>query len=60
MDNVKIGENLTGSLEKILKFAGCEEELASSFRDSVAAYKRLSDKNADDPSAMQLRRKIAD
>lgn len=60
MDNAKIAAELTGSLEKILKFAGCEEELAGSFRTSVAAYKKLSNKNDDDPSATQLRRTIAD
>lgn len=60
MDNEKIREHLTGSLEKILKFAGCEEELTGSFRDSVAAYKKLSNKNDDAPATAQLRRKIAD
>ncbi len=60
MDSAKITQELTGSLEKILKFAGCGEELAGSFRDSVAAYKKLSDRNDDDPSAVQLRRKITD
>lgn len=44
MDNTKIAAELTNSLEKILKFAGCEEELAGSFRDSVTAYKKLPTK----------------
>lgn len=60
MDNTKIAAELTNSLEKILKFAGCEEELAGSFRDSVTAYKKLANKNDDAPLAAQLRRKIAD
>ena len=60
MDSEKIMTELTGSLEKILKFAECGEELAGSFRDNVAAYKKLTDKNDSDASAVQLRRKITD
>ena len=60
LDKEKIMTELTGSLEKILKFAGCEEELAGSFRESIAAYKKLSNKNDDDPAAVQLRRKITE
>ena len=60
LDKEKKKTELTGSLEKILKFAGCEEELAGSFRESIAAYKKLSNKNDDDPAAVQLRRKITE
>ena len=60
LDNTKIAAELAGSLEKILKFAGCDEELAGSFRGSVAEYKGLSDKNGDAASVAQLRRRIAD
>lgn len=60
MDKEKITAELTGSLDKILKFAGCEEELASSFRENVAAYKELPGKNDNTPQVAQLRRKIAD
>ncbi|MCM1134886.1 MAG: hypothetical protein NC400_04840 [Clostridium sp.] len=60
MDNVAITTELTGSLEKIIKFAEWGEEQAAPFRESVAAYKKLSDKNSGEASAAQLRRKITD
>ena len=60
MDKEKIIAELTGSLEKILKFAGCGEELAVPFRESIAAYKKLANKNDDDPATVQLRRRITD
>lgn len=60
METQKIMEELAGSLNKILLFAGCDEKLEKDFRSNIAAYKKLSDKNGSDEHAVSLRRKIAE
>lgn len=49
---------LAGSLSTILEFAGASEELNSSFRQHVTAYKALEDKNASDESVSRLRKQL--
>lgn len=60
METQKIMEELTGSFDKILKFAACEENLGKDFKTSVAAYKKLSDKNSSEEGVTALRRKLAE
>lgn len=58
MEAEEIKEELTGSLDKILKFARCNEELEKNFRSGVEAYKKMSDKNSSDEPVVSLRRKL--
>ena len=60
MEAEAIREELKGSLEKILKFAGCDEKLADNFRLAIAAYKKLSDKTGRDDQSVLLRRRISE
>lgn len=55
-DNQKQIEELSGSLDKILKYAECGEQVEADFRKYVMAYKRLPDKesNEDEVRAVRL------
>lgn len=56
IENVK--KELSGSLDKILKYAGCEDGLANDFKVNIAAYRELKDKNSSKEYAVNLRRKL--
>lgn len=51
---------LTDSLGIILEYADCSSELSSAFKNSLAAYKQLEDKNATTPEVMRLRKTLTD
>lgn len=60
METQKIVEELTGSLDKIIEFAACEEKLGKDFKRNIAAYKKLADKNSSEEGATALRRRISE
>lgn len=47
---------LSGSLNTILEYAGADFEEAASFRQHVAAYKELEDRNSTDEAPTRLRK----
>lgn len=49
---------LSGSINMILNYADCPEEIGNSFREKIIAWKQLPDKNADDDDTRKLRLKI--
>lgn len=49
---------LTGSLEKILKYAECDEQLEANFKKYILAYKRLPNKNGNEDVTRALRREL--
>ena len=51
---------LTGSLNAILEFSGLDSEKAAAFRQNVAAYKAMGDKNSMDDDCCRLRRRLTD
>lgn len=57
---VTLPEELAGSLNIILEFAGEEFAESGSFRQHVHSYKQLSDKNAMEDEAPRLRRVLTD
>lgn len=50
--------SLSNSLETILDYSRCEPETASKFKDLIAEYKKLIDKNDTDENSRKLRSKI--
>lgn len=60
METQNIMEEIRGSLDTILNFSGLDQEFCDNFRDAIAAYKKLSDKNGSDDQAAGLRRKLTD
>lgn len=60
METQNIMEEIRGSLDTILNFSGLDQEFCDNFRDAIAAYKKLSDKNGSDDQAASLRRKLTD
>jgi len=51
---------LTDSVSIILEYADCSPELSSNFKNALASYKQLPDKNAATPEVMRLRNILAD
>lgn len=51
---------LADSVSIILEYAECSGEMASSFKNTLAAYKQLSDKNSTSQDAMKIRRSLTD
>lgn len=49
---------LSGSLEKILAFAGCEAELTDAFRKHIQEYKKTNNKNGTEDDIRLLRQQI--
>ena len=47
---------LADSVSIILEYAECSGEMTSSFKNTLAAYKQLSDKNSTSQEAMKIRR----
>lgn len=47
--------DLTGSINTILQYAGCDKDLCSDFRKYVDEYKAQIDKNATDDASRKLR-----
>lgn len=58
METEKIKEELTGSLDKILKYAECDKALETDFRAGIEAYKKLADRNSSEEPAAAIRRKL--
>lgn len=56
----KTSGQLAGSLSAILEYAGADIGTASSFRQDVEAYKRLSDKSSLDEQVCTLRRRLTE
>lgn len=46
METEKIREELAGSLDKILDYAGCDERIRDDFKANIAAYKSWRIKTA--------------
>ncbi|MBO5291889.1 MAG: hypothetical protein J6B10_01735 [Lachnospiraceae bacterium] len=51
-------EALADSLEQILAYGKCDEELAGEFTECISRYKAMLDKNAADDEARKLRLRI--
>lgn len=51
---------LMNAADIILEYANCSAEVAAAFKDTLAEYKSLSDKNATTQEAMRLRRSLTD
>lgn len=49
---------LSGSLDKILKYAECPEAVGEAFRKNILAYKKLVNKNGTEDEARELRREL--
>lgn len=49
---------LSGSLNTILQYADCPEEISKKFQEKIIAFKQLLDKNADDDHTRKLRMEI--
>ena len=60
MDIQSVVAELKGSLDKILRYAECDEKLTADFRKYIADYKKLQDKNGSDDQATLLRRRITE
>lgn len=60
MDIQSVVAELKGSLDKILRYAECDEKLTADFRKYVEDYKKLQDKNGSDEQAALLRRRITE
>ena len=61
MDNVAAKEALeaiSGSLDKILKYAECGEHVEANFKRYILAYKKLQNKNSTEEVARLLRHEI--
>ena len=51
---------LVNATDIILEYAGCSDEISATFKNALAEYKQLSDKNATSQEAMKLRRSLTD
>lgn len=59
--NIKdILNEISGSLDIILKYAECEKQLEADFKKSIIKYKKLINKNSTDEDVKKLRKKITD
>ena len=58
--DVDAPRKLAAATDTILAYAGCSSEVAKTFKNALAEYKRLSDKNSTTPEAMKLRRGLTD
>ena len=54
IENHETGD-LTGSIDTILQYSGCEKEVCGDFRKYVDEYKSQIDKNATDDASRKLR-----
>lgn len=52
------GQEISGSLEKILSYAECDENLAASFRENIEKYKKVANKNGSEDDIRTLRQRI--
>lgn len=60
MGTEEIREGLKNSLDKIVKYAGCDAEFENNFRINIEAYRKLTDKNGRDDQAVLLRRRLSE
>ncbi len=51
---------LASATDIILEYANCPDAVTSAFKNTLAEYKKLSDKNSTTPEAMKLRRSLTD
>lgn len=51
---------LASATDIILEYANCSAEVSTNFKNTLTAYKQLSDKNATTQEAMKLRRALTD
>lgn len=51
-------EEITGSLDKILKYAECGSEVETNFKKYLQAYKKLENKSGTDESVRMLRHQL--
>lgn len=57
--NIKdVLNEISGSLDIILKYAECEKQLEADFKKSILKYKKLINKNSTDEEGKQLRKQI--
>lgn len=54
----EVKKELAGSLEKILEYADCDEELKTSFRGHILTYKKTLNKNGTEDDIRILRQEI--
>lgn len=52
------GKEVSGSLDKILSYAECDEKLAASFRGNIEKYKNTINKNGTEDDIRTLRQRI--
>lgn len=57
-EELSAARELEGSLEMILSYAGCGEELKASFRENIQNYKQISNKNGAEDDVRMLRQKL--
>lgn len=57
-ESIRHADVLTGSLDTILKYSECDEEISTNFRKYLEQYKRQIDKNATDDDSRRLRLSI--
>lgn len=55
-----IAAELSGSLNKILDYAGLDLEISPTFRENVLAYRALPDRNSMDDNATHLRKTLTE
>ena len=60
MDTESIEKELTDSVDKLLTYAGLEEEQCASFKELIDHFRRMPDKNDTSDDARKLRKKLAD
>lgn len=51
---------LSGSLDQILSYSGCDRELEFSFRQNISKYRKCSNKNGTDEELRILRRELTE
>lgn len=56
--NQDVLEEISGSMDKILKYAGCDEQLEANFKKYLLAYKRLPNKNGNEDVTRALRHEL--
>lgn len=56
---VKVPENLINSLNIILEYADCMDDVSIPFKNALASYKKLEDKNATTPEVNKLRQDLS-
>ncbi|MDR2599043.1 MAG: cyclic nucleotide-binding domain-containing protein [Oscillospiraceae bacterium] len=53
-----VNQSLVNSVETIIKYAECDEELATTFADNIRAYTGFTDRNGTDDEIYDVRRSL--